>query len=67
MKKIVSAALSLILVISVVFAVPLVFADKDADTAITNTFDEADWTPTGTNLILTKPEGSNGNSLQITV
>ncbi len=64
MKKIVSAALSLILVISVVFAVPLVFADKDADTTITNTFDEADWTPTGTNLILTKPEGSNGNSLQ---
>ena len=64
MKKIVSAALSLILVISAVFTAPLVFADKEADTGITNTFDEAGWTPSDTNLLLTTPEGSNGNSLQ---
>lgn len=63
MKKNISLVLSIILVLSVVLTVPMVFADNTAKT-ITNTFDEAGWTPSDTNLLLATPDGSNGNALQ---
>ncbi len=63
MKRIISIALSAILLLTTVLTVPMVFAD-DTAVSITNTFDEAGWTPSDTNLLLATPDGANGNALQ---
>ena len=64
MKKTVSILVSILLVISAIFTVPMVFADNTA-TSITNTFDEAGWAPADSNLSIATPEGANGNALKI--
>ena len=63
MKRIISIILSVVLLLTTVLTVPMVFAD-DTAVSITNTFDEAGWAPTDTNLVLSTPDGANGNALQ---
>ena len=63
MKRIISIALSVVLLLTTVLTVPMVFA-ADTAVSITNTFDEAGWTPTDANLALATPNGANGNALQ---
>ena len=63
MKRIISIALSVVLLLTTVLTVPMVFA-ADTAVSITNTFDEAGWTPTDANLVLATPNGANGNALQ---
>lgn len=63
MKRIISIVLSAVLLLTTVLTVPMVFAD-DTAVSITNTFDEAGWAPTDTNLALSTPDGANGNALQ---
>ncbi|MBO5321768.1 MAG: hypothetical protein J6B22_04075, partial [Clostridia bacterium] len=68
MKRCISVILSIILLISVVFTVPYVFAEKtdtNNSVVITNTFDESDWTLSDTeNFSLATLDGSNGNALR---
>ena len=63
MKRIISIVLSAVLLLTTVLTVPMVFA-ADTAVSITNTFDEAGWTPTDANLVLATPNGANGNALQ---